>query len=242
MNLYPAIDILEGNVVRLRQGRREDVTVYGTPADMARRWVSQGARWLHVVDLDGAFAGEPKNTDAVQRIRSECPDVQMQVGGGIRDMAAIERLLDVGADRVILGTAAVQDPDLVARAIAHYGNRVAVGIDAREGTVRLDGWTTDASLTALELASKLETAGVELIIYTDICRDGELEGANIDANKKMLDATRLRLIASGGVASRDDIVNLQELKHPRLEGVIIGKALYEGRIELEEVMSVVEAT
>ena len=241
MNLYPAIDILGGQAVRLRQGRREEATVYGVPVDMASRWVKAGARWLHVVDLDGAFEGECRNIDAIRGIRTRCPDVQIQVGGGIRDMGAVERLLDTGIDRVILGTAAVKSPDLLSDAITRFGARIAVGIDARDGTVRLEGWTSNVSLTALELATQLETAGVELVIYTDISRDGELGGVNVEATKKMLDTTGLRVIASGGVSDRSDIEFLQEVGHPRLEGAIIGKALYEGRIDLEEVLNIVEA-
>ena len=241
MNLYPAIDILGGQAVRLRQGRPEDATVYGVPVEMASRWRDAGARWLHVVDLDGAFAGEPQNIDSIEKIRVRCPDVGIQVGGGIRDMAAVERLLDTGVDRVILGTVAVSDPDLLGDAVTRFGARIAVGIDARDGTVRLHGWTIDAALTALDLAAQLEGQGVELVIYTDISRDGELGGVNVEATGQMLDATGLRVIASGGVSGRSDIENLQELGHPRLEGAIIGKALYEGRIDLGEILSIAEA-
>ncbi len=241
MNIYPAIDILGGQAVRLRQGRPEDATVYGVPVDMANRWREAGARWLHVVDLDGAFAGEPQNIDSIESIRTQCPDLQIQVGGGIRDMAAVERLLGTGVDRVILGTVAVSNPDLLGEALTRFGARIAVGIDARDGTVRLHGWTSDARLTALELAANLEEQGVEVVIYTDISRDGELGGVNVEATQKMLDATSLCLIASGGVSGRPDIENLQKLGHPRLEGAIIGKALYEGRIDLREVLNIAEA-
>jgi phosphoribosylformimino-5-aminoimidazole carboxamide ribotide isomerase len=241
MNLYPAIDILGGQAVRLRQGRRQDATVYGVPVEMADRWREAGARWLHVVDLDGAFTGEPQNIDSIASIRMRCPDLQIQVGGGIRDMAAIERLLGTGVDRVILGTVAVSNPDLLGEALTRFGARIAVGIDARDGTVRLHGWTSDAALTALELAAQLEERGVELVIYTDISRDGELGGVNVEATQKMLDATGLRVIASGGVSGRPDIENLQDLGNPRLEGAIIGKALYEGRIDLREILNIGEA-
>jgi phosphoribosylformimino-5-aminoimidazole carboxamide ribotide isomerase len=241
MNIYPAIDILGGQAVRLRQGRLEDATVYGVPVDMASRWTAAGARWLHVVDLDGAFTGEPRNIDSIASIRMWCPDIQIQVGGGIRDMAAVERLLDTGIDRVILGTVAVSDPDLLGEALARFGSRIAVGIDARDGRVRLHGWTSDARLTALELAAQLEAQGVELVIYTDISRDGELGGVNVEATQKMLGETGLRVIASGGVSGRPDLENLQKLRHPRLEGVIVGKALYEGRIDLKEILDLAEA-
>ena len=241
MNLYPAIDILGGQAVRLRQGRPEEATVYGVPVDMASRWREAGARWLHVVDLDGAFTGKPQNIDSIASIRMRCPDLQIQVGGGIRDMAAIERLLGTGVDRVILGTVAVSNPDLLGEALSLFGARIAVGIDARDGTVRLHGWTSDAALTALELAAQLEEQGVELVIYTDISRDGELGGINVEATQKMLDATGLRVIASGGVSGRPDIENLQDLGNPRLEGAIVGKALYEGRVDLREILDLVEA-
>ena len=241
MNLYPAIDILGGQAVRLRQGRPEEATVYGVPVDMASRWREAGARWLHVVDLDGAFTGKPQNIDSIASIRMRCPDLQIQVGGGIRDMAAIERLLGTGVDRVILGTVAVSNPDLLGEALSLFGARIAVGIDARDGTVRLHGWTSDAALTALELAAQLEEQGVELVIYTDISRDGELGGINVEATQKLLDATGLRVIASGGVSGRPDIENLQDLGNPRLEGAIVGKALYEGRVDLREILDLVEA-
>ena len=241
MNLYPAIDILGGQAVRLRQGRPEEATVYGVPVDMASRWREAGARWLHVVDLDGAFTGKPQNIDSIASIRMRCPDLQIQVGGGIRDMAAIERLLGTGVDRVILGTVAVSNPDLLGEALSLFGARIAVGIDARDGTVRLHGWTSDAAFTALELAAQLEEQGVELVIYTDISRDGELGGINVEATQKMLDATGLRVIASGGVSGRPDIENLQDLGNPRLEGAIVGKALYEGRVDLREILDLVEA-
>ena len=156
-------------------------------------------------------------------------------------MAGVERILGTGVDRVILGTVAVSDPDLLGETITRYGGRIAVGIDARDGTVRLRGWTSDARLTALELAAKLEEQGVELVIYTDISRDGELGGVNVEATKKMLDATGLRIIASGGVSGCPDIENLQKLRHPRLEGAIVGKALYEGRVDLREILDLVEA-
>ena len=241
MNLYPAIDILQGNAVQLRQGRREEARVYGKPDDMAERWVRCGARWLHIVDLDGAFEGRPRNSEVIEHIRARCPGVRMQVGGGIRDMAAVERLIHAGADRVILGTAAVQDSGLLNQALDRFGERIVVGIDARDQVVRLDGWTRSASATAVEVARQMEKAGVRLIIYTDISRDGELRGINIDANRQMLEATEIRLIASGGVSGIEDLTKLQELAHPRLEGAVIGTALYEGELDLPEALAVSHA-
>ena len=241
MNLYPAIDILGGKAVRLRQGRREDATVYGTPVEMARRWTAAGARWLHVVDLDGAFAGRPVNTEYVAAIRAECPDVRMEIGGGVRNMSAVEELVDAGVDRVILGTAAVENPEFLDRALERFDSRIAVGIDARDSIVRLSGWTASAEMTALDLAMRLEKVGVRLVVNTDISRDGELGGVNVEAIRTMLESTGLRVIASGGVSTNEDIVNLRRLEHPRLEGVIVGKALYEGRIDLKETLGLTHA-
>ena len=241
MNLYPAIDILDGRAVRLRQGRRDDVTDYGSPLAMAQQWSVQGASWLHVVDLNGAFAGEPVNIEAIEQIRTACPGVRMQVGGGIRNLPAMQRLFSAGVDRVILGTAAVSDPELVDEAIAAFGERVAVGIDARDGTVRLNGWTRDAGLAAVDLAAQLERKGVRRVIYTDIARDGLLGGVNVDATERLIEATDLQVIASGGVSSRQDIERLVALAHERLDGAIIGKALYEGTVDLREALSVAGA-
>jgi phosphoribosylformimino-5-aminoimidazole carboxamide ribotide isomerase len=240
MKLYPAIDILGGKAVRLLEGRREDATVYGAPLDMARRWSAAGARWLHVVDLDGAFTGRPVNMDAIREIRRECPEMRIEAGGGLRDIDAVTTMFDAGVDRVILGTVAVRDPDLVDLAVGRFGTRIAVGIDARDGTVRLSGWTSEGGVSALDLAARMESAGVGLVIYTDISRDGRLEGVNVDATRALLDATGLRVIASGGVSAPVDVVRLRDLAHPRLEGVIIGKALYEGRVDLAEMVAAVE--
>ena len=241
MNVYPAIDILDGRAVRLRQGRKEDATVYGTPVEMAARWSAAGAGWLHVVDLDGAFQGRPVNTGSIREIRAACPGIRIQVGGGVRDMDAVTRLVDISIDRVILGTAAVERPEFLARALERFADRLAVGIDARDQTVRLSGWTAGAGVAAVDLARRLEASGVRLIVYTDISRDGELAGVNVPATRTMLESTGLRVIASGGVAASADVVGLRDLGHPRLEGVIIGKALYEGRIDLEETLALTHA-
>jgi phosphoribosylformimino-5-aminoimidazole carboxamide ribotide isomerase len=241
MNLYPAIDILGGRAVRLRQGRRQDVADYGTPLEMAHRWSGVGAQWLHVVDLDGAFEGVPGNAEAIGEIRRELPHVQIQTGGGIRDMATAERLFEAGVARIVLGTAAVADPDLLEKALARFPGRVAVGIDARDGIVRVAGWMESAAIPALDLARSMESLGVSLIVYTDIARDGEFAGVNLEATSRLLEATGLRVIASGGVAGLDDISRLRDLRHPRLDGAIIGKALYEGRLSLEEAFAVSRA-
>ena len=237
MKIYPAIDILGGKAVRLKQGRKSDATVYGNPLDMAKKWVSKGAEWLHVVDLDGAFQGEPKNLPVLREMAAAVPGAKIQVGGGIRSMTVVETLLDAGIQRVVLGTAAVQDQEFVKAALVEQPHNVAIGIDAREGNVQISGWTEDSHLAAIDLARRLEDLGARLVIYTDISKDGVLEGPNIEATREMLENTELAVIASGGVSSISDVRHLAELDHWRLDGVIIGKALYEGRVEIEEALA-----
>ena len=237
MNIYPAIDILGGQAVRLKQGRVSEATIYGDPLEMAAKWVGKGAEWLHVIDLDGAFEGTPKNIHVLREMTACVPSAKIQVGGGIRSMAVVETLLDAGIQRVVLGTATVKNPDFVRHALAERTHNVAVGIDAREGNVRVSGWTEDSNIGAVELARRLEDLGARLVIYTDIARDGVLEGPNVEATKQMLDSTNLSVIASGGVASISDVRRLSELDNWRLEGVIIGKALYEGRFRIEEALA-----
>jgi phosphoribosylformimino-5-aminoimidazole carboxamide ribotide isomerase len=241
MNLYPAIDVLGGRAVRLRQGRRDSVSDYGTPLEMARKWARLGASWLHVVDLDGAFEGRRRNVEVIADIRRELPTVRLQTGGGIRDLDAVSGLLEEGADRVVLGTAAVENPDLLAEVLGRFPDRVAVGIDARDGIVKLDGWTREGGGMAIDMARDMEKRGVRLVVYTDISRDGEFAGVNVAATRELLEATGLSVIASGGVASVDDVSRLRDLGHPRLDGAIIGKALYEDRIDLSEALAVAHA-
>jgi phosphoribosylformimino-5-aminoimidazole carboxamide ribotide isomerase len=236
MKIYPAIDILGGKAVRLRQGRAADATVYGKPLDMARRWVEKGAEWLHVVDLDGAFEGKPRNIDLLREMAAAVPMAKIQVGGGVRSMSVVESLLDAGIQRVVLGTAAVQDPDFVKHALEERTHNIAIGIDARDGNVQVSGWTEDSNIGAIDLAKRLQDVGAHLVIYTDIARDGVLTGPNVVATKQMLDYTELSVIASGGVSSLADVQHLSELDHWRFDGVIIGKALYEGLIQLEEAL------
>ena len=236
MKIYPAIDILGGKAVRLKQGRAADATVYGDPLEMASKWVGKGAEWLHVVDLDGAFEGKPRNLDLLRDMAASVPTAKIQVGGGVRSMSVVESLLDAGIQRVVLGTAAVQNPDFVKAALAERTHNIAIGIDAREGTVHVAGWTEDSNIGAIELAKKLQDLGAHLVIYTDIARDGILKGPNLEATREMLESTELRVIASGGVSSIADVRKLAELDHWRLDGVIIGKALYEGLIQLEEAL------
>jgi phosphoribosylformimino-5-aminoimidazole carboxamide ribotide isomerase len=237
MKIYPAIDILGGKAVRLKQGRKEDATIYGHPVEMAEKWVGKGAHWLHVVDLDGAFEGTPKNLGVLREMVAAVPGIKIQVGGGIRSMATVETLLDAGIERAILGTAAVQDHEFVKTALAKHSGGIAIGIDARDGYARVSGWTEDSRIGAIDLARKLQDLGARLVIYTDISRDGVLEGVNVEATKQMIESTSLYVIASGGVTSMADLRRLSEIDHPRLDGVIIGKALYEGRIEIEEALA-----
>src|SRR6516225_5815841 len=237
MKIYPAIDILGGKAVRLRQGRKAEATIYGDPLEMATKWVSKGAEWLHVVDLDGAFLGKLKNLELLREMAAAVPNAKIQVGGGIRSMSVVDSLLDAGLQRVVLGTAAVQDPGFVKQALTMQPHNIAVGIDVLDGSVQVSGWTKDSYLRAISLAKKLQDLGARLVIYTDISRDGVLEGPNVEATKEMLETTELSVIASGGVSSIEDVRHLAELDHWRLDGVIIGKALYEGRIEVEEALA-----
>ena len=236
MRIYPAVDILNGQAVRLRQGRKEDVTVYGSPIEMARRWVEAGTEWLHVVDLDGAFEGEPRNHQRIAEIAAAFPSLKIQVGGGLRDMAALDRVFAAGVSRAVLGTSIVTDPAFATAALQTWKERIAVGIDARDGVAKVAGWTADSKVGAIELARRLEDQGASLVIYTDISRDGVLVGPNIPALRQMLDGTTLQVIASGGVSKESDLTALAEVEHPRLDGVIVGKALYEGLVNLGEAL------
>jgi phosphoribosylformimino-5-aminoimidazole carboxamide ribotide isomerase len=234
MKIYPAIDIMGGKAVRLRQGLADEVTHYGDPVEIAQRWAHDGADWIHVVDLDGAFEGRIRNTAVLMKIRNLIPFLNIQLGGGIRDIATIEMLLDAGINRVVLGTAAVEDRRLISEAIERYADRIAIGIDARDGRVRISGWTKDSGIDALELARNLAESGAGLVIHTDIAKDGVLEGPNVEATRTLLQNTKLRVIASGGISTLSDVERFASLHDERLEGVIIGKALYEERIRLHE--------
>jgi phosphoribosylformimino-5-aminoimidazole carboxamide ribotide isomerase len=238
MNIYPAVDILKGKAVRLKQGRADDVTIYGQPLEMAERWLNAGAQWLHVVDLDGAFGGAPANHDIIAQIARTLPKLRVQVGGGIRSMAVIENLFAAGVQRAVLGTSAVNDPKFTGEALKRYGDRIAIGIDARDGIARVSGWTETSQIGAIDLARKLEQEGARLVIYTDISRDGVLVGPNTESLKQMIDGTGLNVIASGGVSKLEDVRTLAAIRHSRLDGVIIGKALYEQLLTLEEALEV----
>ncbi|NYS24975.1 1-(5-phosphoribosyl)-5-[(5-phosphoribosylamino)methylideneamino]imidazole-4-carboxamide isomerase [Rhodobacteraceae bacterium 2376] len=240
MILYPAIDLKDGQCVRLYKGAMEQATVFNDdPAAQARAFVDAGAEWLHLVDLNGAFAGAPVNAAAVEAILAAV-DVPCQLGGGIRDLATIEAWLDKGLRRVILGTVAVEDPDLVAEAARAFPGRVAVGIDARAGRVATRGWATETEVNATELAQRFEDAGVAAIIYTDIDRDGAMGGPNVAATAALARATRLPVIASGGVSSLDDLVALRDCG-VALDGAISGRALYDGKLDLAQAMATLRA-
>lgn len=238
MKIYPAVDILNGQAVRLRQGRKEDVTVYGRPVDMARRWVEAGTEWLHVVDLDGAFEGKPRNHQAIAEIAAAFPSLKIQVGGGLRDMATLESLFKAGIRRAVLGTSIVTDSPFATKALQTWKDQIAIGIDARDGVAKVAGWTEDSKVGAIDLARRLEDQGAHIVIYTDISRDGVLVGPNLPSLKQMIDGTGLHVIASGGVSKIDDVLALSEIKHARLDGVIIGKALYEGLVRLEDALQI----
>ena len=231
MILFPAIDLKDGACVRLKLGEMAAATVFNDdPAAQASTFEAQGFQWLHIVDLNGAFAGRPVNGAAVEAIL-RAVRLPVQLGGGIRDLATIEQWLDKGIRRVILGTIAVRDPVLVRAACKRFPGRVAVGIDAKGGRVAVEGWAETSELTAIELAGRFEDAGVAAIIYTDIERDGVLKGLNLDATAVLARATRIPVIASGGLASIADVEALLRPQYAMLEGAITGRALYDGRID-----------
>ena len=241
MILFPAIDLKEGLAVRLRQGDMAQVTVFNhDPALQAYAFEVQGFEYLHVVDLDGAFAGKPMNGAAVERILKTV-SMCVQLGGGIRDMTAIAGWLEKGINRVIIGTAAVRDPALVKEAAKKFPGRVAVGLDARDGKVAVQGWADTSELSALELARRFEDAGVAAIIYTDIARDGLLKGLNLDATIALAEAISIPVIASGGLASIADIKAMLEPRAKKLEGAIAGRALYDGRLDAAEALKLIRA-
>jgi len=239
--LFPAIDLKEGLAVRLEQGDMARATVFNhDPADQAYAFELAGFEYLHIVDLDGAFAGKPVNGRAVDRIL-EATNIRVQLGGGIRDMATVDGWLQKGVDRVIIGTAAVRDPVFVREAAASFPGRVAVGLDARDGKVAVQGWAEASEMTALDIARRFEDAGVTAIIYTDISRDGMLKGINWDATIALADAISIPVIASGGLASIDDVKTLLEPRAKRLEGAIAGRALYDGRLDPVEALALIKA-
>ncbi len=241
MILFPAIDLKGGKCVRLYKGDMAQATVFNdSPGDQAAQFVKAGARWIHVVDLDGAFAGKSVNADAVRAILKNA-NVPVQLGGGIRDDAAIASWLDAGVTRVILGTIALKDPDFVKRACKTFPGKIVVGIDARGGHVAVQGWAETSDMLAVDLARKFEDSGVAAIVYTDIDRDGALQGPNVDATVAMAKAVSIPVIASGGVSSLDDLATLKRHAKDGIAGVISGRALYDGRIDLRAAIDLLEA-
>ena len=239
MLIIPAIDLKDGNCVRLRQGRMEDDTLFSTdPLQMARRWQQEGARYLHLVDLNGAFAGSPVNREAIVNIVKSL-DIPCQLGGGIRSLETIEDYLSLGLDRVILGTVAVEQEELVAEAARLFPGHVCVGIDARQGKVSTRGWAEETKLEALDLALKMQDLGVAAIIYTDIMRDGMQTGVNLEDTARLAEALEIPVIASGGIASLDDLKQLLTIEKKGVSGAITGRALYEGTLDLRAAMKLV---
>ena len=239
MILFPAIDLKEGQAVRLQQGDMARATVFHRdPAAQAHLFEQRGFRHLHVVDLDGAFAGKPMNVAAVERIL-DTVGLFVQLGGGIRDTATVEAWLDKGIDRVIIGTAAVRDPPFVKQVARDYPGKIAVGLDARDSKVAVQGWAETSELSALEIARRFEDAGVAAIVYTDVARDGMLQGLNLDATIALAEAISIPVIASGGLASIDDIKALLEPRAKKLQGAIAGRALYDGRLDAAEALKLI---
>ncbi|CUH53311.1 1-(5-phosphoribosyl)-5-[(5-phosphoribosylamino)methylideneamino]imidazole-4-carboxamide isomerase [Shimia marina] len=240
MILYPAIDLKDGNAVRLLHGEMDKETVFNeNPAAQAMEFVNAGCEWLHLVDLNGAFAGEPVNAAPVEEILKQT-NVPAQLGGGIRDMATIARWIDKGLSRVILGTVAVENPDLVREAAKEFPGKVAVGIDARNGKVATKGWAEETDVMVTDLAKSFEDAGVAAIIYTDITRDGAMKGPNVEATAALAQAVSIPVIASGGVSSLDDLQALKDCG-ATLNGAISGRALYDGAIDLAEALALLKA-
>lgn len=238
MNLYPAIDIKDGLCVRLLRGDMNAATVFNDdPADQARAFRDVGFKWLHLVDLNGAFEGRPVNADAVDSILAAV-DIPVQLGGGIRDIETIDRWLDAGVRRVILGTVALTEPELVMKACKRHPGRIVVGIDARDGNVAVEGWATTSKVKALDLALRFEDAGVAAIVYTDINRDGVMTGVNLEATVDLAFALTTPIIASGGVSSINDLLELKANEDAGIEGLISGRALYDGRIDPAEALAV----
>ncbi|NWF52316.1 MAG: 1-(5-phosphoribosyl)-5-[(5-phosphoribosylamino)methylideneamino]imidazole-4-carboxamide isomerase [Nitrospirae bacterium] len=239
MIIIPAIDLKDGQCVRLFQGKRDAVTKYSNdPADTAKQWESCGAELLHIVDLDGAFTGRPKNLEAIIKIRNAV-NIPIQLGGGVRSFDIINKIFSAGIDRVIIGTAAIQDPKFLNRSCSKYHNRILVGIDAKDGMLAIKGWKEITTVKAVELAKSLEIEGIGGIVYTDITRDGTLSGPNITAIKNIVENVKTPVIAAGGVCNIEDIKKLVEIKG--LWGVITGKAIYEGTLDLKEAIKFVKS-
>ena len=240
MQIIPAIDIRGGNCVRLMQGKLEDETVYSKdPVFMAKIWRAKGAERLHIVDLDGAFGGVLTNFDIIKEIRKEV-DITIEVGGGIRDHKTIEMLINAGIDKVILGTVAIYNTDLVREAYNEHGDKIIIGIDANKGKAAIGGWKEVTNVTDLDLAHNMEKIGISEFIYTDISKDGMLEGPNLDGVKRFAKSIKGKMIVSGGVSSVEDIANVAKLKLNNIEGIIVGKAIYAETLKLEDAIAAVK--
>ncbi|MDR1701705.1 MAG: 1-(5-phosphoribosyl)-5-[(5-phosphoribosylamino)methylideneamino]imidazole-4-carboxamide isomerase [Sporomusaceae bacterium] len=238
MIIFPAIDIRGGKCVRLLQGEFDKETVFGDdPVAMALKWRAKGAEFLHLVDLDGARAGEPVNLAVVRKIAAAVK-IPVQLGGGIRTAETIETVLEAGVSRVILGSAAVKDPDMVRKAAAKYQEKIVVGIDAKDGRVKIDGWGAEGGVDAAELAAEMASIGAKRIIYTDIAKDGMLSGVNVEATVKLAQQAKIPVIASGGVKDINDIILLKEKEACGIEGVIVGKAIYTDGLDLAEALKI----
>ncbi len=241
MLLIPAIDLKEGKCVRLRQGRMEDDTVFSDdPVAVAGKWVAAGAKRIHLVDLDGAFAGKPRNADVIHRIVEAYPDVPVQIGGGIRDEDTIQAYLDVGVQYVIIGTKAVSAPHFVSDVAVEFPGHIIIGLDAKDGKVAIDGWSKLSHHDVIDLAQKFEADGVEAIIYTDISRDGMMQGVNVEATAKLARAIHIPVIASGGITNMDDINALGKVVGDGVMGAITGRAIYEGTLDFAEAAKLAE--
>ena len=236
MILYPAIDLMDGKAVRLRQGRREDATIYGDPVALADKWRSQGAQWLHLVDLGAAFEGKTSHLPLLKAVAAAFGG-PVELGGGLRTMEDIALRMEAGISRCIIGTAAAEHPELVQKACREWPGRIAVGIDARDGIVTTRGWVTDAGITARSLALRMKELGVTTVIYTDVSRDGMMQGPNVDATKALVEATGLDVIGSGGVSATTDLIRLRDAG---CAGAILGKALYEGAIALPDALAALD--
>lgn len=238
MIIFPAIDIRGGKCVRLLKGDFKQETVFSDrPEEMAKKWQAQGAEFLHLVDLDGALAGESRNLETVRAILAAV-DIPVELGGGIRTMKNIDDVLSLGVRRVILGSVAVRDPGLVKEACARYGDRIVVGIDAKDGIVAVDGWGVSGNVEAAALAREMKKAGVKTIIYTDISRDGTLSGVNVEATAKLARESGVNVVASGGVKSLSDIEALKPYEKDGIEGVIVGKSIYMGTLDLAQAIEI----
>ncbi|MFM2319950.1 MAG: 1-(5-phosphoribosyl)-5-[(5-phosphoribosylamino)methylideneamino]imidazole-4-carboxamide isomerase [Pseudomonadota bacterium] len=241
MLLIPAIDLKDGQCVRLRQGRMDDTTIFSSnPVDVAQRWVDAGARRLHLVDLNGAFAGKPVNAEVVRAVAAKFPQLPVQIGGGIRDAATVAAYLEAGVQFCIIGTKAVQEPPFVVELCKQFPGHIIVGIDAKNGRVATDGWAEVSQVAAIELAKQFEQAGVSAIIYTDIARDGMMTGVNVEETAKLAASISIPVIASGGVTNLDDIKALLAVENKGVMGTILGRSIYEGTIDLAEAQRLVD--